>query len=101
MQACEVRTVAADSYWLSPSFDTDSLAVHFTWTADTAAVRAVLPEVEAALSPRPHWAKLSEIPPATLAERYPAWSRFADLLSAYDPEGKFRNAALTHYFPLG
>ncbi|BCJ60911.1 putative xylitol oxidase [Micromonospora endophytica] len=50
-QTSELRTVAADDLWLSPNQGRDSLAVHFTWIADAAAVLPVLAEVERALAP--------------------------------------------------
>jgi xylitol oxidase len=37
----EVRVVAADDLWLSPMYKRASAALHFTWTADEAAVRAI------------------------------------------------------------
>ena len=65
LQTCEVRTIAADEQWLSPAHGRDSVAVHFTWTDDTAAVLPVVRELEAALEPfepRPHWGKVYELP---------------------------------------
>ena len=62
----EIRTIAADDLWLSPAYGRDSVAFHFTWRPDWPAVRALLPDVEAALEPfepRPHWAKLFTMAP--------------------------------------
>jgi xylitol oxidase len=98
----EIRTVAADDFWLSPAFGRDSVALHFTWLPDQPGVEAVLPVLEARLAPfaaRPHWGKLFTVPPEAVAGRYP---RFADAQAAiarYDPEGKFRNAMLDRYLP--
>ncbi|GAA4887704.1 FAD-binding protein [Saccharopolyspora cebuensis] len=97
VQISEVRTVAAEELWLSPSRGQDVVGLHFTWHPDPAAVRAVLPEIEAALLPlgaRPHWGKVSSIPPDVVRERYPRWSDFAALVAEFDPEGKFRNDLL-------
>jgi alditol oxidase len=99
VQACEIRTVAADEHWLSPAYDTDSLAVHFTWVADTPAVMAVLPQIEEAMAPRPHWGKLFTVPPSVLAARYPRWADFAALRAELDPVGKFRNEFVDRFFP--
>ncbi|MFD1151812.1 D-arabinono-1,4-lactone oxidase [Saccharothrix hoggarensis] len=95
----EVRTVAADAQWLSPVHGRDSVAFHFTWQPDDAAVRAVLRKIEATLSPwqpRPHWGKLFEL--ADPGERYPHWDRFAALRADLDPHGVFRNPLVDGWF---
>jgi alditol oxidase len=95
LQTCEVRTVAADEQWLSPAHGRDSVALHFTWIADQAAVLPVVREVEAALepfAPRPHWGKVYEVPAAVVRGRYPRLGDFAELVRELDPAGKFTNA---------
>ena len=60
-RSTEIRTIAADRLWLSPQYERDSVAIHFTWNRDPEAVERVLVDVEAALAPfdaRPHWGKL-------------------------------------------
>ena len=57
----EIRTIAADEFWLSPFYQQQSVALHFTWKPVQQEVEAVLPELEEALRPfgaRPHWGKL-------------------------------------------
>ncbi|MEV6592078.1 FAD-binding protein [Streptomyces acidicola] len=95
LQTCEVRTVAADDQWLSPSFGRDTVALHFTWIDDTAAVLPVVRRVEEALDPyepRPHWGKIFTVPSAALRERYPRLGDFRALAEELDPAGTFRNA---------
>ncbi|MFF3818278.1 FAD-binding protein [Streptomyces bluensis] len=95
LQICEVRTVAADEQWLSPSFGRDTVALHFTWIDDTAAVLPVVRRVEEALDPyepRPHWGKVFTVPSAVLRERYPRLGDFRALAGELDPAGTFRNA---------
>ncbi|WP_407543187.1 FAD-binding protein (plasmid) [Deinococcus radiomollis] len=90
----EVRTVAADPFWLSPAYGRDSVAVHFTWRPDEPAVRSILHEVEAVLAPfgaRPHWGKVFETTPEQLEVLVPRLSDFRQLTCAFDPIGKFRN----------
>ncbi|RJQ78003.1 FAD-binding protein [Pseudonocardiaceae bacterium YIM PH 21723] len=88
----ELRTVTADSLWLSPAYRRDCLAIHFTWHNLPDRVQAAMAVVEqtlADLDPRPHPAKLSLRPP----DHHPNWSRFADLVRKTDPGGKFGGPA--------
>jgi xylitol oxidase len=100
VQVSEVRTIAEDDLWMSPSFARSSVAIHFTWQPDADGVRGAMGSVEAALAPfdpRPHWGKLSTIAAATVAASYRRRPAFRDLLTRYDPDGKFRNAFLDRY----
>jgi xylitol oxidase len=96
----EIRTVAADELWTSMAYRRDSLALHFTWVQDQAAVEAATAEVEAALAPyapRPHWGKVFTLPPeevATRGQRLPDLRRLADRL---DPDGVFANDFTDRY----
>ncbi|MFJ2904033.1 FAD-binding protein [Streptomyces sp. NPDC087212] len=92
---CEVRTVAADEQWLSPAFGRDSVALHFTWTEDTAVVLpavGVVEEALAAFEPRPHWGKVYTVPAPVVRARYPRLGEFRELARALDPGAKFANA---------
>ncbi|MFD8674560.1 FAD-binding protein [Streptomyces seoulensis] len=91
---CEVRTVAADTQWLSPAYGRDSVALHFTWIEDAAAVLPVVRAVEAALGTldaRPHWGKVFEMPSAVVKEQLPRLADFRALAAELDPAGKFAN----------
>ncbi|MFD9441335.1 FAD-binding protein [Streptomyces sp. NPDC060006] len=95
LQICEVRTVAADGQWLSPAYGRDTVALHFTWVEDTAAVLPVVRRVEAALAPfdpRPHWGKVFTVEAPVLRERYPRMGDFRALAEELDPTGTFRNS---------
>ncbi|MFG2059187.1 FAD-binding protein [Micromonospora sp. NPDC048930] len=99
LQICELRTIAADGLWLSPNYQRDTVALHFTWIGDPAAVAPVVAEVEerlAPLAPRPHWGKLFARDPAAT---YPRYDDFRALLGEFDPAGKFRTEELDRYFP--
>jgi alditol oxidase len=94
IKVSEIRTVAADDLWLSTAYGRDTVALHFTWVNDEPRVLAFLPTLEAALAPfgaRPHWGKLTAMPPSTILERTPMWSEFAGLRRALDPSGTFLN----------
>jgi alditol oxidase len=102
VQISEIRTIAADELWLSPSHRRDTVAFHFTWIKDWAAVAPVLARVEERLAPlqaRPHWGKLSTMSPETVRGAYPRLDDFRQLMRGYDPAGKFRNDLLDRYFP--
>ena len=100
LQISEVRTVAADSAWLSPAYHRDSVALHFTWVGDYGAVRPAIDAVERALepmSPRPHWGKLFHTPPEKIRQVYPRMPDAVALTRAVDPDGTFRNAFIDAY----
>ncbi|MEU5656753.1 FAD-binding protein [Streptomyces sp. NPDC047737] len=102
LQIGEIRTVAGDDLWLSPAQGRDSVAFHFTWVPDTAAVTPALVAVEEALAPfaaRPHWGKVFTTAHDALRELYPHYDDFDGLAARFDPAGKFRNGFLAHHFP--
>jgi alditol oxidase len=102
LQVSEIRTIASDDLWMSPSYQRDSVAIHFTWIKDTRAVTPVLAAIEDELAPfeaRPHWGKLFGTSPAVVSGLYERLPDFEQLLRHYDPGGKFRNELADTYFP--
>ncbi len=100
LQVSEIRTIAADDLWLSGSYGRDSVGIHFTWN-NNSAVLAILPLIEAALYPlgaRPHWGKLFTTEPTQIANTYPQFLAFAELVHEWDPGGKFANSLLGSVF---
>lgn len=96
----EVRTVAADAFWLSMNYRKDCVGFHFSLERDWTAVRKVLVALEAALAPFdpwPHWGKLFVMPAAKVQSHYTRLGDFRDLAQRLDPAGKFRNAFLDEY----
>ncbi|MGH9134693.1 MAG: D-arabinono-1,4-lactone oxidase [Ilumatobacteraceae bacterium] len=90
----EIRTVAADTLWMSPQYQRDTVAFHFTWRSHPAEVTRLVGRLEAAvaaLDPRPHWGKVFTVDGATLARRYPRHADFVDLVDRFDQRGAFRN----------
>jgi xylitol oxidase len=99
--ATELRTTAPDDLWLSLANGRPSLAIHFTWKKEPAAVAALLPRIEAALlpfDPRPHWGKTfgAEL----VGNRYSRFEDFRKLAESHDPAHQFRNAYLERVLGL-
>ena len=93
----EIRTGAADEFWLSPFHRQQSVALHFTWKPLQQEVEAVLPRLEDLLRPfgaRPHWGKLFSAAGHDWESLYPRFADFRLLAAAHDPAGKFRNGLL-------
>ena len=90
----EIRTIAADNFWMSPCFKQDSVTIHFTLKPEWPAVSKLLPVIEKELAPfraRPHWGKLFTMTPARLDSMYEKLPEFRSLSKKFDPQGKFRN----------
>ena len=96
----EVRSVAADRLWMSQSYGTPTIGIHFSWRKDWPAIRKLLPIVEKALAPfevRPHWGKIFALSPAQVQTSFPRTADFRELVRSFDPQGKFRNSYLDRY----
>jgi xylitol oxidase len=96
----EVRSVAADNLWLSPSYKQETIGLHFSWRKDWNKLQRFLPVLEETLAPfkaRPHWGKLFIMSPGHVQSLYPRMADFQQLLQRYDPTGKFRNPFLDKY----
>jgi xylitol oxidase len=96
----EVRAVAGDELWMSPSFGRDSLAIHFTWRPEPELVEAALTVVESVLLPlgaRPHWGKVFLAESDDIRDRYPKLEEFSALAERFDPDHAFRNAWLERH----
>jgi xylitol oxidase len=89
----EIRTVRADSLWLSPAYGRDVTAFHFTWRQKSSRVLSLLEKIEAMLLPlgaQPHWGKVYLQRPAG----YEKMSDFLSLRQSFDLGGKFVNPYL-------
>jgi L-gulono-1,4-lactone dehydrogenase len=91
----EVRFVAADDAFLSPSHERETcyIAVHHDrtrpslWAAYMRGVEAIMSEYAG----RPHWGKRHFQTASTLEPLYPRWDDFQAVRSRLDPAGVFRN----------
>ena len=100
LQVSEIRTIARDELWLSPASGRETLALHFTWVEDTAAVLPAVRAVEQALAPfaaRPHWGKVFATQAASVRAMYPRLAEANALAKEFDPGGKFSNAFVEEY----
>jgi xylitol oxidase len=93
----EIRTIAADSLWLSGAYERDTVGLHFTWVLDPPGVLEALGRVEEVLLPldaRPHWGKVFRVGVEELRPMYPKFEDFLELQRTLDPSGTFTNAFL-------
>jgi xylitol oxidase len=95
LHVSELRTMAADDLWLSPTQGEDVLCIAFTWKKHPDEVAALLPDLEARLAPfggRPHWGKMSSLDATGIAALYPRLPDFRALVASRDPDRKFASA---------
>jgi alditol oxidase len=94
LQVGELRSVAADQLWLSPSYRRDTVGFHFTWIDDSRAVAPAIAAVERQLAPydaRPHWGKLFTMAPDRVARQYDRLPEVRAMRARHDPGRKFGN----------
>lgn len=92
----EVRFVAGDDIWLSPSYQRESAYVAFH-QYHRMPYRRYFQGVESilgAVGGRPHWGKMHRLDAAALRPRYPRFDDFVGLRDILDPGGVFANPYL-------
>ena len=97
LQVSEIRSVAADRFWMSMNYGQDTVGIHFTWKPERDAVEDMLIQLEAALVPfeaRPHWGKLFNADAEALAPLYERRPDFIRLVERLDSRGAFSNSWL-------
>jgi xylitol oxidase len=103
LQITELRTMSADSMWMSGAYGTDAVGVHFTWKKLPVEVDNLLPEIESRLLPlgaRPHWGKVFSAGKDAVVPLYPRFDDFRALVAKHDPNGIFRNDFLARKLGL-
>jgi xylitol oxidase len=88
----EIRGIRADDLWMSPAQGRETVALHFTWRREPAAVLAMVRRVEDALAPfaaRPHWGKVWD---RVDHDHHPRLADFRSLVERVDSAATFRNA---------
>jgi alditol oxidase len=100
LHTSEIRSIAQDNLWLSPYYKRDSIGLHFTWKDDWNNVQRMLPVLESVLKPfrpRPHWGKVFTLDKEEIQSQYEMLPKFRELLTEYDPNGKFQNDFINTY----
>jgi FAD-linked oxidoreductase len=92
----EMRFVAPDDAYLSTAHghETCYIAVHQIRGAEFESYFRAVESIMDDYGGRPHWGKRHYQSAATLAPRYPDWSRFQEVRARLDPGGTFRNEYL-------
>ena len=97
LHVTEIRTMRADDLWLSPASGVDTVGIHFTWHRDER-IFNILPVIEDVLLPlgaRPHWGKVTVASPEQVRAAFPRWDDYVSLITAMDPDGRFRSPFVT------
>ena len=92
----EVRSVAADTAWISPFYRQDSLSisVHQWVGADHRPLFALAEPILRRHGGRPHWGKMHTLRAADFAALYPRWEDFSRLRRELDPAGRMLSPPL-------
>lgn len=87
----EVRTVAADDFWLSPFYrrQTCSIAVHHDAPRDPKPFFSAIEPIFRKYGGRPHWGKMHSLTSADFEKLYPRWKDAMDVRRSLDPDRKF------------
>jgi xylitol oxidase len=96
----ELRTIAADNFWMSTASARDSVGFHFTWKKSNFDPK-VVKEIEENLVQfdyRPHWGKVFYAESRYLRSVYPKYSDFVEAVNLIDPNKKFSNQFTTLLF---
>lgn len=96
----EVRTIAAETAWMSPMHERDSVSISVSGAVGTD-YEGFLRAMDDTLRPfggRAHWGKTHFLDAGRLKEVYPRYDEFVALRSDFDPTGTFVNPHLHGMF---
>ena len=87
----EVRTVAADEFWLSPFYQraTCSIAIHHRAGENPQLFFQAAEKIFRRYHGRPHWGKMHSLQAQELAGLYPRFNDAMEVRRSFDPEGTF------------
>jgi hypothetical protein len=96
----EIRSIAADSAYLSPFYQRDSISVSICGHKYLG-YREFLADVARTLEPfdpRPHWGKIFHMDKQRLQTAFPEYGRFSSIRERLDPSGSFLGPYLSPLF---
>ncbi|MCG7503972.1 D-arabinono-1,4-lactone oxidase [Mesorhizobium retamae] len=98
----EVRSVAADEFWLSPFYrrPTCSIAIHHDAANDPRPFMRAAEPIFRKYGGRPHWGKMHNLKAADFEELYPRWKDAMAVRRDIDPEGRFVSPYMADLFGL-
>jgi L-gulonolactone oxidase len=97
----EVRFVKADSYWMSPTGDSDSCwigtKIHFPYgkKPEYETYFSTIDEILLKYNGRPHWGKQFRIKTKDFKKAYPKWDKFWEYVDKEDPNKIMQNDFIT------
>ncbi|QPC93771.1 D-arabinono-1,4-lactone oxidase [Mesorhizobium sp. INR15] len=98
----EVRTVAADEFWLSPFHKrlTCSIAIHHDAASDPMPFMRAAEPIFRRYSGRPHWGKMHSLKAGDLKKLYPRWDDAMAVRRDIDPENRFVSPYMASLFGI-
>ena len=87
----EVRSVAADEFWLSPFYKrlTCSIAIHHDAASDPLPFMQAAEPILRRYGGRPHWGKMHSLKAVDLKKLYPRWDEAMAVRRDIDPQNRF------------
>ncbi|MBN9235309.1 MULTISPECIES: D-arabinono-1,4-lactone oxidase [Phyllobacteriaceae] len=98
----EVRSVAADEFWLSPFYKrpTCSIAIHHDAASNPLPFMRAAEPIFRKYGGRPHWGKMHSLTARDFAALYPRWKDAMEVRRDIDPQGRFVSPYLASLFGL-
>lgn len=98
----EVRSVAADRFWLSPFHDrpTCSIAIHHDAANDPLPFMRAAEPIFRKYGGRPHWGKMHSLKAADLKKLYPRWDDAMAVRRDIDPQNRFVSPYMAGLFGI-
>jgi L-gulonolactone oxidase len=95
-----IRCAAADTLWLSPANGQAICWLEFWEYPCTGKFFQEMVELLKPFHFCAHWGKQIPVEPSYLKQQFDRWTDFLELRQAWDPDRRFSNTCLDHYFEL-
>ncbi|MBZ9841311.1 D-arabinono-1,4-lactone oxidase [Mesorhizobium sp. CA5] len=98
----EVRSVAADEFWLSPFYKrlTCSIAIHHDAANDPLPFMRAAEPIFRKCGGRPHWGKMHSLKAADFKKLYPRWDDAMAVRRDIDPQNRFVSPYMAGLFGI-